>query len=56
MADTMPTTPGSVIQSDSLLMRTRWDNWVSDGGFIVTDAELDGQNFRLIFDAGEDAD
>ena len=50
-----PTAPGSVIQSDSLLMRTRWGNWVSDGGFIVEDSELEGDPWRLIFDAIEDA-
>lgn len=47
-----PTTPSSVIQSDSFLMRTRWGNWVSDGGFIVTDEELGDDPFTVIFDAG----
>ena len=48
-----PTTPGSVIQIDTLLMRTRWDNWVSDAGFIVEDAEVEGMAFMLLFDAAE---
>lgn len=54
----LPTEPGSVIQLDSLLMRTRFGNWVSDGGFIVTDDDLAADTARgpayaptVIFDA-----
>ena len=48
-----PTTPGSVIQIDTLLMRTRWGNWVSDAGFLVEDAEIAGEPFMLVLDSAE---
>lgn len=48
-----PTTPGSVIQIDSLLMRTRWDNWVTDAGSIIEDVEIEGMPFMLLFDSAE---
>ncbi|TFC59433.1 MULTISPECIES: hypothetical protein [unclassified Cryobacterium] len=49
--DPLPTTPGSVIQADSLLMLTRFGNWVSDGVFTVTAEELAGEAFTILFDA-----
>jgi hypothetical protein len=49
----LPTAPGSVIQSDSLLIRTRFDNWVSDGCFVVADKDLEGEPFTIIFDAAD---
>ena len=53
----VPLTPGSVIQLDSLLMRTRFDNWVSDGVFAYSDEDLAydlarGFEFAVLFDAG----
>ena len=50
----LPTTPGSVVWADSLLMLSRWGNWVSDGVFTVTAAELATEEFRVIFDADEE--
>lgn len=32
--------PGSVVECDSLIMRTRFGNWVSDGGFLLEDDDL----------------
>ena len=48
-----PTTPGSVIQIDALLMRTRWGNWVTDAGTVLEDSEIEGEPFMLLFDSAE---
>jgi hypothetical protein len=49
----LPTTPGSVVQADSLLMLTRWGNWVSDGVFTISATELSDEDFTVLFDAAD---
>lgn len=55
---TLPNTPGSVVVLDGFLTRTRWDNWVTEDGSILTDADLAedialGHEIRVLFDAGD---
>jgi hypothetical protein len=57
----LPTGVGSVIQLDSFLMRTRWENWVSDACFTLTDEQIADEIARgyvpvVIFDAGTEGD
>jgi len=51
----LPTTPGSVVRSDSLLILSRFGNWVSDGVFAVSADDLMTDGFTVIFDAGSQA-
>lgn len=54
--DELPTDPGSVLGCDGFLFRTRWDNWVTEDGSILTDGDIQddldaGHLFTIVYDA-----